>query len=406
VTRFLRVQADRFRGADRREPDRLLLLAVLLLVGAGLVMVYASSTVKALQDHKDEFYYLKNHAFRALIGLAMMTALAFVNPLLLARHARTILLVALALLVLVLVPGIGIEARGARRWLPVGPLTLQPSELMKLALVVYFADFMTRREERLPGFRRGLLPPLIVLGFAAFLILLEPNLGAIMLLGLIGASLLFVGGARLHHLTLVGVVLALVAAVSLVAQPYQLARIRNFFDGRFDLSGTEYQVYQAILGLGSGGAFGLGVGHSYQKFFFLPDAHTDFIMAIVGEELGYAGTLFILGLFAVVVQRGLSIAWRSPTRFGRLLAFGLTASVFYQMLLNLAVVTHLIPTTGQPLPFLSYGGSNLLMTLSEMGILAALSRTLPARRHAKAPARRSLADVLGTGLTQEEFLRP
>jgi cell division protein FtsW len=406
VTRFLRVPVDRFRGADRRDPDRLLLLAVFLLVGTGLVMVYAASTVMALQNHGDEFHYLKNHAFRALVGLAMMTGLAFANPLVLARHARAILLVALALLVLVLVPGIGIEARGARRWLPIGPLTLQPSEFMKLALVIYFSDFMTRREERLREFQRGLLPPLIVFAFAAFLILLEPNLGAIMLLGLIAGSLLFVGGARLHHLALVGILLALVAALSLAVQPYQLARIRNFFDGRFDLSGTEYQVFQAILGLGSGGAFGLGVGHSYQKYFFLPDAHTDFIMAIIGEELGYVGTLWILGLFALVVQRGLSIAWRSPTRFGRLLAFGLTASVFYQMMLNLAVVTHLIPTTGQPLPFVSYGGSNLLMTLSEVGILVALSRTLPVRRHEKAPARKSLIDTFRSGFTQEEFLRP
>lgn len=406
MTRFLRVSAERFRGPERREADRLLVLAVLLLVGAGLVMVYASSTVKALQDHKDEFHYLKNHAVRALIGLALLTFLSFVNPLLLARHARMILLVGLALLVLALIPGIGIEARGARRWLPIGPLTLQPSELMKLALIIYFADFMTRRRERLPLFSRGLLPPLIVLGAAAFLILLEPNLGAIMLLGLIGASLLFVGGARLHHLALVGIVLALVAAASLVAEPYQLARITNFFDGDFDLSGDEYQVYQAILGLGSGGAFGLGMGHSYQKYFFLPDAHTDFIMAIVGEELGFAGTLVILGLFAILFQRGLSIAWRSPTRFGRLLAFGLTASVFFQMLLNLSVVTHLIPTTGQPLPFLSYGGSNLLLTLSEMGILVSLSRALPDRRHAKAPSQTSLLDVFGGGITQEEFLRP
>jgi cell division protein FtsW len=405
VTRFLRVSAERFRGPEHREPDRLLILAVLLLVGAGLVMVYASSTVKALQDHKDEFHYLKNHAVRALIGLALMIFLSYVNPLLLARHARKILLVALALLVLVLIPGIGIEARGARRWLPVGPLTLQPSELMKLALIIYFADFMTRREERLSRFGRGLLPPLVVLGGTAFLILLEPNLGAIMLLGLIGASLLFVGGARMRHLALVAVVLAFVAMLSLVAQPYQLARIRNFFDGEFDLGGDEYQVYQAILGLGSGGALGLGVGHSYQKYFFLPDAHTDFIMAIVGEELGFAGTLFILALFAVVLHRGLSIAWRSPTRFGSLLAFGLTASVFFQMLLNLSVVTHLIPTTGQPLPFLSYGGSNLLLSLSEMGILVSLSRWLPDRRSAKAPVPKSLLGALDV-MPAREFLKP
>lgn len=402
MTQFLRARVEEFRGASRRPSDRILLVTVLALLFIGLVMVYSASSPRGRELHEDELFFLRGQASRALLGVVAMFGLAYLDPAFLARHSRWVLLAALALLVAVLIPGIGLVRRGARRWLVFG---FQPSEFMKFALIVYYADFMTRRQERLRSFRKGLGPPLVILGIAAVLIKLQPNLSAIVLLGLVGGCLLFIGGARFRHLGLLAVILLALGAVSVLTTPYQLERIERFTDGRIDPSGDEYQIYQATLALGTGGVVGPGFGHSLQKFFFLPDAHTDFIMAIVGEELGYVGTLAVLALFAVLLWRGLTIAWRSTNRFNRLLAFGLTVSVFCQALLNLCVLTSMIPTTGQPLPFLSYGGSNLMITLAEMGLLLALSRHVsdPAR-----PETRRDDDPLAEGyaLPTREFLTP
>jgi cell division protein FtsW len=403
MTRFLRAHVEELRGAHHRGFDLALLVVVGLLLLVGLVMVYSASTPRARELHHDELFFLRGQANRAAIGVILMAGLAYLNPQILARNARRILLVALCLLVLVLIPGVGSERRNARRWLAFG---FQPSEFMKVALIVYLADFMTRRHERMRSFGRGLGPPLVALGVAALLIKFEPHLSAIVMLGLVAMCLLFVGGARLHHLAAVAVVLAIVGVVSLVTAPYQMARLERFYDGRLDPSGDEYQIYQATLALGTGGVVGPGFGHSLQKFFFLPDAHTDFIMAIVGEELGFVGTLAVLVLFGILLQRGLSIAWRSSSRFNRLLAFGLTAAVFCQALLNLSVLTQLIPTTGQPLPFLSYGGSNLMMTLAEMGILLSLSRHVGTIPSPEDMTPRALVLPDGPAMPDAEFLMP
>lgn len=401
MTRFLRARVEDFRAASRREPDRILLATAIVLLLVGLVMVYSASTPRAQEIHQDDFYFLRGQASRALLGVVAMWVLMHVSPGFLARHARWILLGSLVLLVLVLVPGIGVERRGVRRWLAFG---FQPSELMKLSLAIYFADFLTRREERLSTFRRGLLPPLVVLGVASLLIALQPNLSAIVLLGLLAMTLLYVGGARLGHLAVLGLVVAALGAGSLAVLDYQWDRIVEFYDGVLDPAGDEYQIYQATLALGSGGVVGPGLGHSLQKYFFLPDAHTDFILAIVGEEAGFAGSIAVVLLFTVLLWRGASIAWRSSGRFNRLLALGVTSAIFYQALLNLAVVTALIPTTGQPLPFLSYGGSNLMITLAETGILLALSRHVTVPQRVPRAAEDPLLDALA--IPAEEFLRP
>jgi cell division protein FtsW len=380
VTPFLRAYAaPPAQGEPGRGIDRTLATIVLALVAIGIVMVYSASSALGGKEHGDELFFLKAQTFRSIVGLVAMFLIAGLNPSFLENHARKILVGALALLVLVIIPGVGIEVRHARRWLPLGFMTFQPAELMKLALVIYLADFLTRREKRLDSFRRGLMPPLVVLGIASLLILRQPSLGAVVLLGLLTGCLLLVGGARLWHLALVFVALSAVGTASIAAHPYQRERFQSFFDNEYDTSGEEYQVYQGMLALGSGGPFGKGFGHSQQKFFFLPDAHTDFIMAILGEEVGFAGTAVVILLFAALIARGLLIAWRAATRFTRLLAFGITASIFLQMALNLLVITHLVPTTGQPLPFLSYGGSNLTLTLIHMGVLLSLSRNAVAR---------------------------
>ncbi|MFN0151383.1 MAG: putative lipid II flippase FtsW [bacterium] len=405
MTPFLRGRAEEGTKSPSREMDTVLLGVVACILAIGVVMVYSASSALAGKSYGDELHFFKGQALRAVVGFVLMLWIASSDLNWLSRHARTILLGAFLLLALVLIPGIGIKIRGARRWLSLGFMTIQPAEFMKLALVVYLADFMTRREERLATFRRGVLPPLIVVAAACVLLFAQPSLGGVILLGTVAAGILLVGGARLHHLALAGGILCSLAIASILLNPYQSKRLRGFTDGTQNTMEEDYQGEQGILALGSGGALGKGFGHSQQKLFFLPDAHTDFIMAIVGEEMGFAGAVFVLFLYVVLFYRGVMIAWRSATRFKQLLALGLTLSIFCQAVLNLLVVTRLIPTTGQPLPFLSYGGSSLMFNLLHVGILLSLSRsTLPKPKLAVRDERNVLYD---SGLPSgAEFLRP
>jgi cell division protein FtsW len=405
MTPFLRRRdAETLRGPTR-EVDTVLLVVAALILAIGVVMVYSASSALAGKSYGDELYFFKGQAMRALVGFVLMLLIASNDLNWLARHARLILLGAFLLLLLVLIPGVGIRIRGARRWLSLGFMTFQPAEFMKLAVVIYLADFMTRREERLRAFKRGVLPPLIVIGAACVFVLAQPSLGGVVLLGAVAAGMLLVGGARLHHLLLAGVILASLGIASVLANPYQLKRLTGFQDGAQNTLEEDYQGEQGLLAFATGSVLGKGFGHSQQKLFFLPDAHTDFIMAIVGEEMGFVGSSFVLLLFVVLFSRGIMIAWRSGTRFKRLLALGLTLSLFCQTVLNLLVVTRLAPTTGQPLPFLSYGGSSLMFNLIHVGILLSLSRSTVARpRLAVRDERTALYD---SGIPADaEFMTP
>jgi len=405
MTPFLRRRAEEGAKGPGREMDTLLLGVVAAILAIGVVMVYSASSALAGKSYGDELHFFKGQALRAVVGFILMLWIASSDLNWLSRHARVILLAAFLLLLLVLIPGIGIKIRGARRWLSLGFMTIQPAEFMKLAIVVYLEDFMTRREERIRNFRRGVLPPLIVIAAACLLVFAQPSLGGVVLLGSVAAGILLVGGARLHHLALAGAILGSLAIASILLNPYQSKRLRGFADGAQHTMEEDYQGEQGILALGSGGALGKGFGHSQQKLFFLPDAHTDFIMAIVGEEMGFAGAVFVLLLYIVLFYRGVMIAWRSATRFKQLLALGLTLSIFCQAVLNLLVVTRLVPTTGQPLPFLSYGGSSLMFNLLHVGILLSLSRSTVAKPKLAVRSERNV--LYDGGLPNEvEFLTP
>lgn len=353
------------------------LLICLLLVGIGLVMVYSSSSVLASIRFGDSSLFLKKQSIRVLIGLTLMLSLAQVPMHWWARFSRSIMLLAFLSLLLVLVWGQG----PAQRWLSLPGVNLgiavQPSEFAKLALVLYLADVLVRKRDEINRFRRGLLPRLLVVACVLVLIALQPDLGTAIALGLIALVMLWVGGVRLMHLLGAGLVALFGIVLSLATSRYQMQRLRSFIDPTRDPDGY-YQVLQSLYGMGNGGLFGVGLGNSMQKEQYLPEPHTDFVFAFVGEELGLVGALAVLGLFAAFAVYGLRIGRAACDEHGFLVATGITAMISVYALLNIGVVTGVLPTTGLPLPFVSYGGSSLLGNMAGVGILLGVARSTAA----------------------------
>ena len=350
------------------------LLVCLVLVGFGLVMVYSSSSVLANNRFGDPSFFLKKQLLRVLIGLSLMLVLAQVPLHWWARLSRPIILASFCSLLLVLAWGQG----PAQRWLSLSVLgvgiTIQPAEFAKLALVLYLADVLVRKRDEIHRFRRGLLPRLLVVGCVLVLIALQPDLGTAIALGLIALAMLWVGGVRWLHLAGAGFAALVGVGLSLMSSSYQMQRLRSFWDPEGDPDGY-YQVLQSLYGLGSGGPFGVGLGNSMQKEQYLPELHTDFVFAVVGEELGLVGTLTVLGVFVVFAFYGLRIGRQAGGEHGFLVATGITAMISIYALLNIGVVTGMLPTTGLPLPFVSYGGSSLLGNMAGVGILLGIARS-------------------------------
>jgi cell division protein FtsW len=355
-------------------PDLWLIAAVVGLVGLGLVMVFNVSYFRGQAVYGDPYTFFRKHLVALAIGAVLTAVLSRLRPTVLERWANVLLVGALVALVLVLVPGIGVERGGAHRWICTGSFCIQPSELAKLAVVIYLARTLTRRREQIRSFRTGILPPLIVVGLCAGLTLLQPDFGGAVILALLLVLMLFVAGARLWHLgglAMAGVGLVVLA---ILKAPYRMRRLLAFWDPWGHSSDDAFQLVQSLIAFGSGGVTGVGLGQSRQKMFFLPEAHTDFIFALIGEELGLWGALLVLTLFAVVALRGFRMASRHPELFGGLLAYGITLIIVLGAIVNVAVVLGLLPTKGLALPFLSYGGSALIGASLEVGLLAALSR--------------------------------
>lgn len=351
-----------------------MLMISLILVGFGIVMVYSSSSVLASARFDDSSFFLERQIIRACFGLAIMLVLSRVPLVLWSRLAVPMFLLGLVTLILVLIFGRG----PTQRWLPLPGMlsgfSFQPSEFVKLALVLYLADVLVRKEDLIKDFKRGFMPRLLVIGIVLGLIAIQPDLGTAVAIGLIAAVMLWVGGARLLHLICTGVLALPIIAMSLYTSPYQWQRVVNFFNDADILKGN-YQIDQSLLALGSGGILGVGLGDSMQKQLFLPEPHTDFVFALVGEELGLAGTLSITGLFVAFAIHGFRIAREASTYYGFLVATGVTVMISVYALLNIGVVTGMLPTTGLPLPFISYGGSSLLWNLAGVGILVGVGRS-------------------------------
>jgi cell division protein FtsW len=355
-------------------PDWWLLIAAAGLVGLGIVMVFNASYFFALERAGDPYLYFRKHLLSIAIGTALAGAVSQLRVEVFERLARPLLLVALAALVVVLIPHVGLVRGGARRWIGVGAFSLQPSEWAKIALVLYLASSIARRGEKMATFVDGVLPHLLVVGACAGLIVAEPDFGTAAILGLLLMIMLFAGGARSLHLLLIALPGLLLATVAILRAGYRMRRVMAFLDPWKYSQDIAFQLVQSLIAFGSGGATGVGLGQSKQKLFFLPEAHTDFIFALVGEELGLLGVLLVLLLFGLLGYRGFRIALRHPDRFGSLLAFGLTLVLMLEAVVNVGVVLGLLPTKGLALPFLSCGGSAMMVTLVQVGMLAALSR--------------------------------
>ena len=357
--------------------DYTLFSTVIILFGIGLLMVLSASSHLGLLTYKNPYHFFVRQFFFGIVGIAMMWFLSRVDYKIYKRLAKLIFFISIVLLCVVLVPGIGSgETRGAKRWIDLGIINFQPSEVVKVAMIIFLSASISENHKKLAKFWEGLIPYFVVIGVVAGLLYLEPHYSAIGIIGLISVVLLFVGGAKVSHFLAMGAVIAPIGVLGIFISKYRLDRIVGFLDPWSDMKGTGWQVIQSLYAIGSGGIFGLGLGQSKQKYSYLPDAHNDFIMAILGEELGLLGMLFVITLFGILVWRGIVTAMKAPDLFSGLMAVGITMLIALQFVFNLAIVTSWFPVTGMPVPFMSYGGSSLLIFMSCVGILLNISRNV------------------------------
>jgi cell division protein FtsW len=370
--------------------DYILIGAVVLLLAFGAQMVYSASVVIAHNEFNDETYFFTRQLTWIAVGTVGLIVAASVDYHRWQKVSLLLLVVTVVALVLVLVPGLGMIQYGSARWLKLGPLpSFQPSELAKVAVVIYMADWLARKGRGVSRFTHGSIPFLIILSLIAGLVVVEPDMGTAVIICAVAFSVFFVAGANLWHL-IIGFVPGglFTAMVVTYAAPYRAERLAGFLDPFADPLGKGWQAMQTFIALGSGGLTGVGFGMSRQKAYYLPNAHTDSILAIIGEELGLIGTMAVIILLMIIGWRGLRIALRAPDPFGRLLALGLTAKILWQAIINIGAITSSLPYTGVTLPFVSFGGNSLCMTMVGIGLMLSVSRfalTAPAAMRLNRP---------------------
>ncbi len=380
---------DRVRPRARSTPpsltatgtiDHKLLAAVVSLLSLGLVMVFSASSGSALARSQDMFLVLRSQAFWAVVGSAAMMAVSRFDYRHLKVFAGPLLFLSFVLLGLVFVPGLGRTVGGGTRWIRVLGMSFQPSEVARLALILFLADYLARREAERDNFRQYVMPGLLVLGSLCVMILVQPNLSYTLILGTVGFLMIAVRYRHWQHMVWLGMSGVSLAALLIAREPYRMRRYLAFLDPWADPYGSGWNIIQSLYALASGGLWGLGIGRGRQKFEYLPQEHSDYIFAIIGEELGFMGAATVMGLFAFILWRGLRIAMRAQDTYGALLAYGLTMSITVQAIVNVSVVVGSIPPTGIPLPFISSGGTSLLASLIAVGILLSISRHEPVVR--------------------------
>jgi len=355
---------DKSSGYDAR-----LLFPVLFLVGIGIVMVYSASSALALKKFGSSYFFIQKQALFALVGLiALVTARHFPYRVL-RLLAYPAIVLALGLLLAVLLTGLGHTAGGATRWLRLGSITLQPSELARMALILYLAYSMSKKQDRIREFSIGFVPHVMVLLALIVPIILQPDFGSVVILASITGIMLFVGGVPLRFLALAGLALAPLAGWLLWSADYRVRRLMSFLNPCDYPTAEGYQTIHSLMAFGSGGLWGTGIGKSLQKLFYLPEPHTDFIFSVIGEEFGLAGVATIVTLYGLIIWRGIAIARQTTDPFGALLAFGLTTAMALQVCVNMGVTLGLLPTKGLTLPFLSYGGTSLVLNMAAMGVI-------------------------------------
>jgi len=363
--------------------DVQLLFPVLFLVGIGIVMVYSASSALAMKKFGSDYYFLKKQATFALAGICVLVLARHVPYRLYRPLAYPLLAAALVLLAAVLFSPLGITAGGSSRWLGLGPLRFQPSEFARFALIVYLAYSLEKKAERIKEFSIGFVPHVVVLGAVAVPILKQPDFGSVAILAVLTWLMMFVGGVRMLYLGSSCLGLGLAGAYFITLAGYRMRRLLSFLDPWQYSADAGYQIVHSLMAFGTGGWWGAGIGKGYQKLFYLPEPHTDFIFSVIGEELGLVGVLAIILLYLMIIWKGIRIARYAPDLFGSYLAIGLTAALGLQICINMAVTLGLLPTKGLTLPFLSYGGTSLLLNMATIGILMNIGAAGPAGRGAK-----------------------
>ena len=367
----------------------ILYTAMLCLLAGGAVMVYSASSAESMVAQGDAAYYLKRYLVLGGIGLVALHFIAHHDLHKLKALTPPVVLVSFALTIAVMVPGIGVTVNGATRWLGAGPLQFQPSELLKFALILYTAQLLAARPKQLQTLGGLIKPLLIVVAFACALLMKQPDMGTTLVICFALGALLVAAGVPMRHLGVIFAVLATLATILAIVEPYRRARLMSFADPWADAGGDGFQAVQSMIAIGSGGFFGVGLGESVQKVLYLPEAHTDMILAIIGEELGVLGITILAGLYAMIGYAGFRTAKLARDRYSTLLAAGITSLILAQAVLNFFAVMGLMPLTGVPLPFVSYGNSNLIVMLGGMGLL------LNVAQHGGLSARKPLRSVDG-----------
>jgi cell division protein FtsW len=360
--------------------DVQMLFAVLFLVGIGIVMVYSASSAVAAKKFGSDFYFLKRQALFSVLGILGLVICSHIPFRIYRLLSYPMLLLTLGLLIVMLVSGLGMSAGGAMRWMRLGPITFQPVEVARLSLIFYLAYSLTKKQGELGQWSIGVVPHVLVLIFFAVPLLLQPDFGSVVIFAALAWLIMFVAGVPLRHLLATLLPLVPVACFLMIKAPYRIKRLITFLDPWQYPADEGYQIIHSLMAFGTGGLWGTGIGKGYQKLFYLPEPHTDFIFAVIGEELGLWGVLVILILYGLILWRGIRIAQSCPDTFGMLVAAGITAAIGLQVSINLGVALGLLPTKGLTLPFLSYGGTSLLLNMACIGILM----NIGARRGKKA----------------------
>lgn len=354
--------------------DFTLLITVLILLAIGITMVFSASAASSYIKYNDSYYYLKSQGLYAIISIIAMLFFSRLNYKVLGKYALLFVIASIILLIAIFIPGLGYGAKGAVRWIKVGPWTMQPSEFAKTALIIFMAKSLSNKKSQVRSLIYGVLPYILLMGLYFALIMLQPNMSMAGSIVIITFVMLFAAGAKISHLVLWIVPLIPGVIYLVTKESYRLDRWLSYRDPWADPLNTGYQAIQSLLALGSGGIFGLGLGNSRQKFFYIPEAQNDFIFSIIGEELGFIGASTVLFLFLFLIWRGIRISLRAPDLFSCLLAAGITSMIGIQVAINIAVVTVSMPTTGVILPLISSGGSSLLLVMCNIGILLNISR--------------------------------
>lgn len=353
-------------------PDFGIILSVLMLLSVGIIMVFSSSAVTSEQMLNDPYYYLKRQTMWAIMGFCAMLAAMKLDYGQLRRLVNPFFIFCIISLVLVIL--IGSSVKGSTRWLGIGSLSFQPSEVTKLGMVMYLSQFLSQKQYKIKSFVYGIVPVIILLALVCGLILAQPDLGTAAVIAGTTYCMLLAAGARPSHLGLLALAGVALIALAIIVAPYRMERFMAFLDPWADPTDDGFQTIQSLLAIGSGGLFGVGLGASRQKLYYLPERHTDFIFAIIGEELGFLGAGLIVLLFFIFAWRGLRVAITARDNFSCLLATGITTMIVLQAIVNMGVTTGSLPVTGITLPFISYGGSSLLFTMTAVGILLNLSQ--------------------------------